>query len=186
MTSIEKIGKFEVYALFITVISTNIIINIPTIILDFTSTGAWVNTLYITTICFLFILLVCKLLKPFINSDIIDVSDFLGGKVLKFIVGILYIVLFFAFTSFCLRYFTYALKMIYYDNISMVLLMILFLLPATIAAKSGIKAISGTSIVFLPLSILSLIIFSIAASNNFAWENLFPVLRIWNKGNIFN
>ena len=185
MTNIEKIGKFEVYALFITVISTNIIINIPTIILSFTSTGSWVNVFYLTSICLLFILLVCKFLKPFINFDILDVSNFLGGKTLKWIVGFLYILLFLAFSSFCLRYFTYSLKMIYFDNISLVLLMLLFLIPATIAAKTGLKAISGTAIVFLPFSILSLIIFSIAASNNFTWENLFPVLRLWNPRNLF-
>lgn len=176
MTNIEKIGKFEVYALFITIISTNIIINIPTIILDFTSTGAWLNTIYLTVICFLFILLVCKLVKPFTNFDILDISDFLGGKVLKFIIASLYIILFLTFSAFCLRYFSYSLQMIYFENISIVLLALLFLIPATVAARAGIKAIAGASIVFLPLSIASLIVFSIAASNNFTFENLFPLL----------
>lgn len=183
MTNIEKIGKFEVYALFITIISTNVIINIPSILLDFTSTGSWINILYLTAICLLFVLLVCKLFKPFVNLDILDVSDYLGGKFLKIIMGILYIILFISFSAFCLRYFSYSLKMIYFDNISIVLLMLLFLIPTVIAAKTGLKAISGATIVFLPLSILSLLVFSIAASNHFAWENLFPIFRAWSKRN---
>lgn len=186
MTSIEKIGKFEVYALFITIISNNIIINIPTIILNLTSTGSWLNIIYLTLICLFFILTVCKFFKPFVNFDILDISDFLGGKILKTLMGILYIILFLTFSALCLRYFSYSLKMIYFDNISIVLLMLLFLIPAVIAAKTGLKAISGTTIVFLPFSILSLIVFSVAASNNFSWENLFPVLRIWSERNFFN
>lgn len=180
MSTIEKIGKFEIYALFITVISNNIILNIPTIILKFTSTGSWLNIIYLTLICLFFILLVCKFLKPFINSDILDVSEFLGGKVLKYIVAFLYIVLFTAFCAFCLRYFANSLKMIYFDNLSIILLMLLFLIPATVAATIGLKTICGANIVFLPFSILSLIIFSLAASNNFSWEFLFPALRLWS------
>ena len=181
MSNLEKIGKFEVYALFITIVSTNIIINIPTIILDLTSTGAVLNTLYLTIISLLFVLLVCKFFKPFVNSDILDISEFLGGKFIKVIMGILYLILFLTFSAFCLRYFSYSLKMIYFDNISLVLLMLLFLIPATIATKAGIKAISGTAIVFLPLSILSLFVFSIASSENFVWENLFPLLGYGTK-----
>ena len=104
MNSIEKIGKIETLALFITIISNNIIINISTIILNVTNTGAWVNVIYLTVICLLLTLLICKFFKPFINSDILDVSYFLGGKVLKYIVAILYIILFLSFSALCLRY----------------------------------------------------------------------------------
>ena len=177
MSTIEKIGKFEIYALFITVISNNIILNIPTIILKFTSTGSWLNILYLTLVCLLFILLVCKFLKPFISNDILDVSEFLGGKFLKYVIAFLYIVLFLSFSAFCLRYFANSLKMIYFNNMSITLLLLLFLIPATVAAVTGLKTICSDNIVFLPFSILSIIIFSIAASNNFSWEHLFPALR---------
>lgn len=175
MSNIEKIGKFEVYALFITIISTNVIINIPSIILDFSSTGSWINIIYITILCTLFALLICKFSKPFISCDILDVSEYLGGKFIKIIIGILYIIFYVFFSAYCLRFFTHSIKMIYFDNISIVLLSILFLIPAVIASKTGLKSISGASIVFLPLSILSLLVFSVVASNYFAWENLFPI-----------
>ena len=175
MTNIEKIGKFEVFALFITIISTNIIINIPTIILGFTSTGSWINIIFLTIICLLFIILICKFFKPFICSDILDVSESLGGKKLKIIIGILYFILFLTFSGFCLRYFSYCLQMIYFNNISLVMLMIICVVQAIISAKIGLKVITGAAIIFLPLSILSLFVFSLAAIKYFNLENLLPI-----------
>lgn len=78
MNSIEKIGKFEIYALLIVIVSTNAIVNIPTIILNLTSTGAILNILYTMVISIFFILAVHKYFKPFVNSDILDVSEYLG------------------------------------------------------------------------------------------------------------
>lgn len=78
MNSIEKIGKFELYALLIVIVSTNAIVNIPTIILNLTSTGAVFNILYLVIVSIFFILALYKCFKPFINADILDVSEFLG------------------------------------------------------------------------------------------------------------
>lgn len=175
MNSIEKIGKIETLALFITIISNNIIINISTIILNVTNTGAWVNVIYLTVICLLLTLLICKFFKPFINSDILDVSYFLGGKVLKYIVAILYIILFLSFSALCLRYFANSLNIIYFNNTPLVLLILFLLVPAAIAGKAGLKAVSGSNIIFVPIYVLSLLVFFFAAIRFFDWQNLFPI-----------
>lgn len=186
MTSIEKIGKIEVIALFITIITNNIIINIPSIILNITSTGSWLNVLYLTIICLAFILLICKFFKPFINSDILDISHFLGGKILKYIVAILYIILFLTFSALGIRYFANSLNVIYFNDIPLAVLVLLLLVPAAIASISGLRGISSSNMIFTPISIISLIVFLVAAIRFFDWQNLFPALRIWCKGNFFN
>jgi len=176
MTSVEKIGKIETIALFITIISNNIILNIPTIILNTSSTGSWINIIYLTLICLFFILLICKFFKPFINSDILDVSKFLGGRTLKYIISFCYIVLFLFFSALCIRYFTHSLKIIYFNNTSLVSLFLLILIPAAIASRIGLKAVSGSNIIFVPITVTSLIVFFIASSRYFEWQNLFPAL----------
>ena len=186
MSNIEKIGKAEVIALFITIISNNIIINISSILLNTSSTGSWVNIIYLTVICLAFILLICKFFKPFINSDILDVADFLGGKLLKIIIAFLYIILFFSFSALCLRYFANSLNIIYFNNTPLAIIILLLLVPAAIASKAGLKAVSGSNIIFVPITVISLIVFFIAASNNFVWQNLFPSLRLWCKTCFFN
>lgn len=176
MSSIEKIGKTELIALCITIITNNIIINVPTIIIKFSGSGAWLNMIYLTFICLIFILFVCKLMKPFVNFDILDISEFLGGKVLKVIIGFLYIVLFLSFSGICLRYFVNSLHIIYFQEIPFVFLILLFITPIVIASRSGLKAISGTNLVLIPVAVISIIVLLFTASKDFTWQRLFPIL----------
>lgn len=176
MTNIERIGKIEAIALFITIISNNIIINISTIVLNCTSTGSWLNILYLTIICLLFVLLICKFFKPFINADILDVSYFLGGKVLYYIIAILYIIFFIFFSALCTRYFANSLNIIYFNNTPLVALVLLLLIPATIASRIGLKAVSGSNIIFVPITIITFLIFFFASIRFYSWQNLFPAL----------
>lgn len=176
MNSIEKIGKFEAIALFITIISNNIIINISTIILNLTSTGSWINIIYLTILCLFFTLIVCKLLKPFISFDILDVSYYLGGNLLKYIVAILYIILFISFSALCIRYFANSLNVIYFNSTSIVILILLLLVPAAIASKAGVKAISGSNIIFVPITVVALLVFFFASIRFFDWQNIFPIM----------
>lgn len=176
MTNIEKIGKAEAIALFITIISNNIILNIPTLILNSSSRGSWLNIIYLTILCTIFILIIYKLFKPFINADILDVSHYLGGKILKYIIAVLYLALFISFSALCIRYFANSLNIIYFNSTSLVVLVLLLLVPATIASKIGLKAISGSNIIFVPITVVALIVFFLAAFRFFNWQNLFPVL----------
>jgi len=185
MSNIEKIGKFEAMALFITIISTNLITNIPDILLSFSGPNSWLNLIYLTGIGVAFILIVCKLLKPFINFDILDISEFLGGKTFKYIMAILYITLFFFFSAFCARYFANFLKIVYFNNIPLSVLILLLLVPSVFASKLGLRAISGTNVVFFPLLVVSLIAFSWLASRYFSLQNLFPVFGYGIKETFF-
>ncbi len=175
MNNIEKIGKAEVIALFIIIISNNIIINIPTIIIDFTGTGAWLNVIYLTIICLIFMLFVCKFFKPFVNFDILDVSEFLGGKILKFIIAIAYLIFFMSFSAACLRYFANNLQNIYFDTSPLIFIILLFIIPIVISCRAGLKAISGTNIILIPITILSIFTLFFAASRDFVWQRLFPI-----------
>lgn len=176
MSSIEKIGKTELIALCITIITNNIIINVPTIIIKFSGSGAWLNIIYLTFICLIFIILVCKLMKPFVNFDILDISEFLGGKLLKIVVAFLYIILFLSSSGICLRYFVNSLHIIYFNSISLVFLILLFIIPIVIASRSGLKAISGTNLILIPVAVISIIVLLFTASKDFTWQRLFPVL----------
>ena len=185
MSNIEKIGKIELIALFITIVSNNIIINIPTILLNTSSTGSWINIIYLTIICLIFILLVCKFFKPFISYDLLDISDYLGGKFLKYIIAFLYILLFLSFSALCVRYFSNSLKTIYFDSTPLSLLVLLFIIPTAITAKAGLKAVSGSNIIFAPISIAALIIFLFGAWRFFDWQNIFPIFGYGIKQTFF-
>ncbi len=184
MDNVDRIGKIEAIALLITVIANNIIFNIPTVILNLSGTGSWLNIIYLGIISLIFIIIVCKLLKPFVQADLVDISDFLGGKILKTIIGIAYIFLFISFSGACLRYLVNSLHVIYFNDTPLLFLILLFIIPVIIANKFGIKAISGTNIIFVPIAMASIVILLFAASKDFVWQRLFPIFGYGAK-NIF-
>lgn len=186
MDSIEQIGKIEAIILLITLTANNIIFNIPTIILNNTGTAAWINVLYLFLISVFFIFIVYKLFKSFPNSDILDVSEFLGGKFLKVIIAVLYLIYFVTFSALSLRYFANSLKLVYFTSTPIIMLMLLFLVPVIISNKSGLKAISGATRIFFPFTFFGIVILFFAASKDFVWQRLFPILGFGTESIFLN
>lgn len=181
MDKIEKIGRFEAITLLITLIANNIVFNISSMVLSSTSTGAWINIIYLSFISIIFIIIVSILFKSFSNSDIVDVSEYLGGKFLKNVIAILYIIFFIVFSALCLRYFSNSLQLIYFKYSSLIFLMLLFIIPVIISNKAGLKGIVGVTRIAFPFTFFGVIILMFAASNDFVWQYLFPAF-----GNGFN
>jgi len=126
----NKISANEAIALIVIIIVTQIILNLPNTILKQTGNGILLNTVYISIIVISFSLLICKLFKPFQNKDILEISEYLGGKTLKNVIGILYILFFLLLTSTLIRYFSNALKLIYFENTPLVVIIALLMIPA--------------------------------------------------------
>ena len=149
--NIHKIGTLEAIALICIVITNQILINIPEIIIQSTGSAAWVNVLFISAIAIGFTLLICKLFEKFVGKDILDICEYVGGKWLKVIIGIAYIALFVIISSTLLQYFTSTLKMIYFHNTPVYIITAIFLLAALIANRIGIKAITNVNLIVVPL-----------------------------------
>lgn len=186
MDKIEKIGRFEAITLLITLIANNIIFNISSMVLHSTGTGAWVNIIYLSVISIIFILIVSSLFKSFSNSDIVDVSEYLGGKFFKFTIAILYIIFFIVFSALCLRYFSNSLQLIYFKYNPLIFIMLLFVIPVIISNKSGLKAIVGVTRLSFPFTFFGIIILMFAASNDFVWQYLFPAFGYGTKSIFLN
>ena len=116
MNVLQKIGKFEAIALLIMVSMNQIFLNSSNIIIVETGSSAWINVIVISIIALLFCLLICKLFKPFPTKDIVDISEYLGNKILKTIIGTLYILFFMFISAIILRYLTNSLKLIYFEK----------------------------------------------------------------------
>ena len=179
MNDIKTLSKIEFIFLMITIIFTNIILNIPSIIISLTGTGSWINIIYVTLIALFFVIIISKLFNFFMNSDILDISEIVGGSLLRFIMALLYIILFFVYSIICLRLFANSLRLIYFDSTPLVLLFFLFLIPVAIVSKLGLKSISSTNIVIILLSIITFFVYFFAASRFFTWQRISPY---WGYG----
>ncbi len=176
MDNLQKIGKIEAIAILIVITINQIITNLPNIIIINTGSSAWINVIYITIVAVLFCILICKLFKPFPTSDIIDISEFLGGKFLKNIIGIAYALFFIFITGITLRYLTNSLKLIYFQQAPIIFLLLLFLIPSVISSKLGSAAVCRVNLIFTPIFIFSIFLVVISTSKNFSTEGLVPIL----------
>lgn len=176
MDTLQKIGKFEAAALIIMITINQIILNLPNNIINNTGSSAWINVIYITIIALIFCFLICKLFKPFATDDIVDISNYLGGKYLKIIIGILYIAFFLFVSGIVLRYLSNSLKLIYFEKTPIVFLLILFLLPVVIAGRFGIKSVSKVNLMIMPALLLSMLIILFSTAKDFIPERIFPIM----------
>lgn len=172
----DKIGKIESIFLILSFIINLIILSIPRIIISSTGSASILNSIYISIIALLIVLFICKLLSTFPGNDILDISHFLGGKILKNIIGASFII-FFLFTAFSiLKSFSETLSTIYYYNTPPFFVTGIFCIIIAFACSYGFKAISRANVLILPLAILSIFLLFIFNTKHFTYERMFPIL----------
>lgn len=174
--SAEKISKIEAICLMLIIVINELIINVPNMIILDTKTGSTLNIIYVSILAVAFTYIICKLFKPFYGKDILDVSEYVGGKVLKIILGVLFILFFVFLSSINLRYFANSLKVIYFNTSPLVYILLFFLIPTLFINKYGLRAISGVNLIFLPVILASFIFLMISSYSNFTMLRIFPIL----------
>lgn len=176
MDNLTKIGKIEAIALICIVMTNQIILNMPKNIIEACGSSAWINVIFLGILILLFGIWISKLFNRFIGKDILDISEYLGGKILKFIIGIAYIGLFLMIAGSLLQYFCGTLKIIYYKNTPIFILLGTFLIGVGVANRVGLKAISRINLMIVPILIISLIILFLSTAKMFVPGRMFPLL----------
>ena len=172
----SKLRNIEAIALILIVFINHIILNMPQVILSTCGTSSILNVVYITLITFLVGFILIKLFKPFSNYDIIDICDYLGGKTLKIVIGILCIIYSIIVSSTILRHFTEILKLNYYSNFSIFFLVLLFLVAPAMANMFGNKAIIKSNLIIVIISLIGLCLVFLSSAPNFVLQRALPLL----------
>ena len=176
MDTITKIGRIEAIALVCIIMTNQVILNMPKNIIETCGSSAWINVIFLGILVLLLSLCISKLFHPFMGKDLLDISEYLGGKLLKLIIGIAYIALFLIISGSLLRYFSGTLKIIYYKNTPTFILLIIFLIGAVVANRTGMSSIIKINLVIVPVLIVSIIILFLSTSKLFIAERIFPIL----------
>ena len=95
----DKLNTIEATFLVIIVTLAHIILNLPNTILSSVGSSAIINVLYISFLTFMFFLIINKLFSPFPGKDILDISEYIGGKTLKIITNILFLNIIYDFVN---------------------------------------------------------------------------------------
>ncbi len=172
----DKINNVEAIFLIIIVMLTHIILSLPNSILISTGPAAVINTLYVSILVIIFFLIINKLFSPFENKDIIDVSEFVGGKPLKILTSILYCGYLIFISSILLLNFSENLQIIYYPNAKIWSIILIFIIVAVIVNKLGFKNVVKSNALIIPLILVSIIIIFCASFSELEPEKMLPLI----------
>ena len=173
----SKLGNFEAICLIVVVFVNHIVLNLPQMILNSTGTASILNTIYILLIVIIFAILILKLLKKFIGLDIIDISEYLGGKPLKILIGILCIIYLIFETVFLTRMFSQNLLLVYFPNYPISFIIFLFLFIGVVANIIGKKSIIKTNAIIVPIALFSILFTFIFVADMLRIERSLPIFN---------
>lgn len=171
-----KITTKEAIMLIISIIVAHTIVTLPATLLKNSESGAILNLIYVSILALIFAYLIYILFKKFQGQDIFDISEYLGGKFLKNIIGLIFIFYFISSSGILVRNFAEGLKVIYFPNTNILFIILSFIITICITNsltfKSNVKVIS----IILPIVIISILFLFIGNLKQFSFERIFPIL----------
>ena len=114
--------------------------------------------------------------KNFLGLDIIDISEFLGGKLLKILIGILCIIFLIMESAFLTRMFSKNLLLVYFENYPVAFIIIIFLFVAVVANLLGKKSIIKSNTIITPIVLISVLLTFIFVIDLLRFERPLPIL----------
>lgn len=171
-----KIGNKEAIALLVTITFNHIITNITKSILDTTSSASLINIIYIGLISIIFTSIICYFLNKFPTLDLIDISEYLGGKILKWIIGLFFVIYFIFFAGNLLNIFSLGLEIIYFQLVKTKYVVALLIIGAIITCIMKHNAIFRSTLIIFPLLIVSTIFLFVGDFRFFIFEKIYPLL----------
>lgn len=171
----SKIGTLEAIMLILTIVVTHTILSMPRNILVSTKSASIINLIFVSILAIFISYFIVKLMKKFPGSDLIDISEYLGGKVFKNIIGIIFILYFIISASILLRNFAESLKIIYYPMSNIIFIISLFIIAMCAANRLDFNASLKTNLLIVPLVLISMLFLFFSNMNKFVPERIFPI-----------
>lgn len=172
----RKISNYEAICGFLIISIANLVLTSGKILIKSEKSASILNSLFVSILALLIFLIMSKYLKKFNGKNLIDLSEILGGKYFKFLIGFLYIVYFFIRYAIFLRKIGDAMQLIYYPLTHIVFIIALITISSGIVSSIGNNSIFKSTSILLPLIYSTIILIFIGNSKNFNFNNIFPIL----------
>ena len=172
----NKLSQIEAICFVLICMINEIILNVAQNFIITVGTGSLINLIFVSIIAFIFCFIISKLFKNFSDSDIIDISQFLGGKILKFIVGFIFILFFILLSCLAICNFSYLIKTIYFEKSPILFIGLFFSLGMLIANLIGFDSIKKIACFIIPISIISIIFVFANSFKTYSLYRIAPIL----------
>ena len=176
-----KIGTIECILTLGCVAIIPLILTVPTFTIQTFGSAALSHTLYIILVGILLFSLLFHMFFKFKNKDILDISEFVGGKFLKYVTGIIAICYLVLSTSLVLSEFNENIRNIIFENTPANYIYILFAIGLIVGVFSGIKGIFRASTIIAPVIILSILFIFFSLYNEIDITNYFHKVCLSKK-----
>lgn len=181
-----KIKWLEGISIVMTILLSHVLLSIPTELVSTTGSSTLLNIIFVTIITLIFFGIVYKLFSLFPGCNIIDICGFLGGKVFKFIYGVIYIAYILILSSVMIRLFGEGLSLISFSHIDIDFIMLLFVVAVGVLNYFGLKSISRLNLIIIPLTILSIIFIFFGSVGSYTFQRALPILGNGFKETFFD
>lgn len=170
-----QIGNKEAIALLVTIAFNHTIMNITKSIIETTASASLLNILYVCIITIIFTSIICYFLNKFPTLDLVDISEYLGGKLLKWIIGLLFVGYFIFFAGTLLHLFSYCLEIIYFQLVQIIYIVSLLVICAVVACTMRHNAIYRSTFIIFPFLITSTLFLFISNFRYLEFEKMYPI-----------
>ena len=172
----RKLGSFEVITSLLMLSVADIVLTSAAILIKDVNSASLLNSVLIAIIGIFFTFIICKLSKNFIGKDLLSISEYLGGKFLKTIVGFGFVLYFTLILALFLRQASNALQLIYYPLTHIIFIIALLCIATGIIACFGNNSIFKASSLILPFIYTAIFLIFIGNTPDFNLNNMFPIL----------
>lgn len=171
-----SLDKKELSSLLINVLCVKILFTFPKRMIITSGNAAWIQMIYLSLIMIIIFSLILWSYKKVPAMDIIELSEKIGGKPLKIIIGLLVsLALFFNLAS-VLRGYPDMIKMVLLPDTPIEVVLIILAVVTAIAAYFGIEAIARIHSIYIPIFVGIIAIFFVFLLPHAESVNIFPIL----------
>lgn len=172
----SKIGTISAIMLTLSIAVAYITSSLPRTFINETKSATLINIAYITVIVLFIILLFCNLFKKFPGLDLLDISKYLGGNLLKDIVGTFFIAYFTISSSIMLRNFCEGLVVVYYPLTNYIFVILMFIIAIVLINRLGFSSTLNVSSIVFPIVLISALLLFFGNIDNFNFRRAYPIL----------
>ena len=169
-------GRFEATCITLTLLSTQLFLNLPRLMMEIAWTAGWILTIYITVVSFFLFMVIAKLYERFEGKDLLYLGEYIGGSTGRIIVGLIVTAFLLYITPIILREFSENMKIIALPQTPLSFVMFFFLAGMVVAAYLGIEAIVRYSAVVVPIVAIGYLAIIAGSIQYFDVSRITPVL----------
>ena len=172
----SKLENIEAIA-FLCIISINsMILSTSQELIRTCSSASLMTALVVSILAIIAVVIFCFLSKNFSGQGLLDITDFLGGKPLKFIIGLIFIAYFTFRASLFLKKICDCLQIVYYPMTNVLFIALLFCIATGMVLYLKNNSLFKFSVLILPIVLVSVLLIFIGNGKNFNFQNVFPIL----------